>query len=111
MVRGKIPFTTFALFMSQCEFLYIISGTASLVLFLDIVLFPEPFDASGGVYEFLLAGEEGVAGRADLNFDVLCCGTGFYNVPAGAGDLGHFVLGMNSFFHLILQKIVQLRRF
>ena len=31
-------------------------------LFLDIVFLPEPFNASGGVNKFLLAGEEGVAG-------------------------------------------------
>jgi hypothetical protein len=31
-------------------------------LLFDVVFLPEPFDASGGVYQFLLAGEEGVAG-------------------------------------------------
>jgi len=34
---------------------------AGLRLF-DIVFLPEPFNASGGVYKFLLAGEERVAG-------------------------------------------------
>jgi len=31
-------------------------------LFRDFVFLSEPFDAAGGVYQFLLAGKEGVAG-------------------------------------------------
>jgi len=31
-------------------------------LLFDVVFLPEPFDASGCVYEFLFAGEERVAG-------------------------------------------------
>jgi hypothetical protein len=78
-------------------------------LLFNIVFFPEPFDASGGVYQFLLAGKERVAGGTNFNLDVSGGGTGFYNVPAGAGYLCHFVLGVNSRSHFYPPKIVQLR--
>jgi len=74
-------------------------------LLLDVVLFPESFDSAGGVYQFLFTGKEGVAGRADFYLDVLGCRTCFDNIPAGAGYLCHFILGMNFFFHFILQKL------
>ena len=74
-------------------------------LFGDVVFFSEPFDAACGVYQFLFAGEEGVAGGAYLNLDILGCGTGLYHVAAGAGYLCHFILGMNLAFHFYPPKI------
>jgi hypothetical protein len=65
----------------------------------DIVLLAEAFDAAGGVDEFLLAGKERMAGGTYFHFDVFGGGTGFYDVPAGAGDFGHLVFGMYLFFH------------
>ena len=74
-------------------------------LLFNVVFLPEAFDAPGGIYQFLFAGEEGVAGGTNFNLYVLHCGTGFYYVSAGAGYFCHFVLGMYSISHFILQKL------
>ena len=68
-------------------------------VFLDAVALLEAVDASSGIYEFLLAGEKRVAGRANFHVDVLYGGTGFDHVPARAGDLARAIRGVNSFFH------------
>jgi hypothetical protein len=59
----------------------------------------EALDAAGGVDQLLLAGEEGVAGRADFDDDVaLVRGAGLKVVAAGAFDVDVLVLGVNGFF-------------
>ena len=59
----------------------------------------EALDASGGVDQLLLAGEEGVAGGADFKDDVaLVGGTGLEVRPAGALDSDGLVLRVNSVF-------------
>jgi hypothetical protein len=68
-------------------------------LLFNIVFLPEPFDAAGGVDEFLLAGEEGVAGGTNFYLDVLERGTGFNYIPAGAGNGGRLVFGVYLLFH------------
>jgi hypothetical protein len=78
---------------------------ASLARVFNVVFLSEPFDAACGVYQFLFAGKEGVAGGANFNLDVLYGGTGFDNVPACAGYFCKFISGVNSGFHFFLQKI------
>ncbi len=68
----------------------------------DLVLLFEAVDASGGVHQLLLAGEEGVAGRADFHADIaLVRGPGFEAVPAGAGDVHFVICGMNTGLHFL----------
>ena len=61
---------------------------AELPSALDVVALLEPLDAAGGVHQMLLAGEEGVALRADFHLDVLGRGLGLDHVSACAGDRG-----------------------
>ena len=86
----------------------------SLILFsgfLNIVLSSEALDAAGGIYQLLLAGEEGMAGGANLNLYILDGRTGLYYIPAGAANFSRFILGMNLRFHNKSSMVqVQLRR-
>jgi hypothetical protein len=66
----------------------------------DIVLLSEPFDAAGGIDQFLLTRKEGMTGGTNFHLDVFDRGSGFDNVPAGAADLCHLVFGMYLLFHL-----------
>ena len=74
-------------------------------LFLDIILPFEALYATGGVYEFLLAGEEGVAGGANFHLDVLGGGTGFDDISAGTGNGSGFIFGVYLFSHNILSGL------
>ena len=76
---------------------FFVTNRKGLSLFVAAVEF---VNTTGGIDEFLLAGEERMAFGADSN---LGFGTGGFDVPnftAGAGDDGIFVLRMNIFFHL-----------
>lgn len=59
----------------------------------------EFFNASGGINKFLFASEEGVAGRADADFDVFPGRAGAVGGTAGADDGGLDVFGMDVGFH------------
>src|SRR5262245_56939883 len=59
----------------------------------------ETLDPAGGVHELLLAGEEGMARRADLDVDALPRGAGLDDIAAGADDCALLVAGMNAFLH------------
>jgi hypothetical protein len=74
----------------------------SFALFFNIVFPLEAFYAAGGVYEFLLAGKEGVAGGANFHLDVLDGGTGLNDIPASAGNGSGLIFGVYLFFHIIL---------
>jgi hypothetical protein len=75
-----------------------------LPLFLNVVFLSEPLDPSGSINEFLFAGKEGVAGGANFHLDAFDGGTGLDYIPAGAGNSGHLVFGMNFLSHIqILQ--------
>src|SRR5689334_11018336 len=63
------------------------------------VLAVEALDAARGIDELLLAGEERMAGRADLDVDRRDRGPGLDDVAARAGDDGLLVLRMNAFLH------------
>jgi hypothetical protein len=59
----------------------------------------EAFDASCGVDQFLLAGEEWVASGADFDVDVsLMGGASFEARAARANDTNFVIVGMNSSF-------------
>jgi hypothetical protein len=59
------------------------------------------FDAAGGVDEFLLAGEEGVAVRADLDLQHVALDgrTSGEIVAAGAVHRNGMIVGVNTGFH------------
>src|SRR5262249_38104121 len=75
-----------------------VAGVLGLAL-VPVVLLLELLDAAGGVHELHLAGEEGVAGRADFHRDVLARAAGGELVAAAAGHGRLFVLGVNALFH------------
>src|SRR5258707_976845 len=67
---------------------------------LDPVLPAEALDAAGRVHELLLAGEEGMAVRADLDVDYLFHGGArLDHVAAYANDLRVVVAGMHVLLH------------
>ena len=64
------------------------------------ILAAEALDAAGGVDQFLLAGEEGVASGADFDADVaLVGGTGHKSVAAGTVHAGFVVSRMDGWLH------------
>ena len=52
------------------------------MLILDVVFAAKPLDPSFGVDQLLLAGEERMAGGADVQTHLLFCRTGLYLVSA-----------------------------
>ena len=63
------------------------------------VALPEALDATGGVHDALLAGEEGVALAADVEVDGLLRRARLPGVAAGANNRGFDVPGVDFFFH------------
>src|SRR6266508_118048 len=63
---------------------------------------PELLDATRRVEDLLLAREEGVAARADLDVEVAARRAGLDDGPAVADDLGGLVLGVDRFLHGVL---------
>lgn len=61
----------------------------------------EPINASTGIDQLLLASVEGMALGADFNLNVLLRGTGRENVATGTADRSLFVLGMDTFLHVV----------
>src|SRR5208282_2653033 len=60
----------------------------------------EALDATGGVHELLLAGEEGMAGGTDFHGNIALMGrAGYKCVAAGAMHEDFSVVGMNGCFH------------
>jgi hypothetical protein len=85
-----------------------ISETILLLEVLDSLL--ELINTSACINKLLLAGEEGVALRANFNSDLASLGgLGNNGFAACASDYALFVLGLNSFFHFkIPHKIISL---
>ena len=76
------------------------SGCAFGCRFLAIALV-EPINASGGVDQLLLTGEERVASRADFDVQVAFFGRASLEGLAASATNGDFdVFRMNSWFHL-----------
>ena len=68
--------------------------------FFDVVFSAEPLNASGGVYQLLLACKERMAGGTNFNFHVLDGGTRLNHITAGAGNLRYVVFRMNLILHV-----------
>ena len=68
---------------------------------LQIESLVETINTSTGVNQLLLAGIERVALGADLNSDVLLGGTGRKDVATGTANRGLFVIGMDTFLHVV----------
>jgi hypothetical protein len=81
------------------RFFRVLCAKRSKLLVLDIVLSSETLDPAGRINEFLLAGKERVAGGTNFHFNIPDGRSGLDNIPAGAGDFGHFVSGMNLLSH------------
>ena len=82
--------------------------TAFLKASASVETLVEALDASAGIDQLLLAGEEGVALGADFNTEIRDGRTGLDGVAAGAPDNGGLIIGMNflfHFFHLFKQKL------
>jgi hypothetical protein len=75
-------------------------GTGLRLLALVPVAAPIAIDATGRIDQLLLAGEERVAGRADLHPDLLHGRSGLEHVPADAHDLALMIGGVNLLLHL-----------
>src|SRR5262245_53955856 len=71
----------------------------ALVHGLGAELLREPLDAALGVDQFLAAGEERVAVRADFEVQLVLGGSGLPSGSAGAARLDHVILRVNSFLH------------
>ena len=61
----------------------------------------ETINTSTGVNQLLLAGIERVALGADLNADVLLGGAGRKDVATGTANRSLFVIGMDTFLHVV----------
>ena len=61
----------------------------------------ETINTSTGVNQLLLAGIERVALGADLDTDVLLGGTGGKDVATSTANRGLFVIGMDTFLHVV----------
>ena len=61
----------------------------------------ETINTSTSVNQLLLAGIERVALGADFNTNLLLSRAGSKSVATGATDRGLFVLGMDTFLHLV----------
>jgi hypothetical protein len=61
----------------------------------------EALDAAGGIDQFLLAGEKGMATGADFDSDQFAFlgGAGLERASAGAVNSYSVIIGMDSFFH------------
>jgi hypothetical protein len=70
-------------------------------------LLAEAFDSAGGVYEFLLAGEEGMADVADIDADFCDGAAGLEGVSARTVGGAEHVTGVNFRFHVNLQQAVE----
>ena len=70
-------------------------------LLIQIETLLEAINTSAGVYQLLLAREEGVALGANVNDDILLGGAGLNDIAAGTADRGLLVLGMDALFHVV----------
>ena len=74
---------------------------SAIALLVQTETLVELCNASAGIHQLLLAGEEGVTLGANLHADILLGGAGLDHVAASTGDGGVLVLGMDSFLHVV----------
>jgi hypothetical protein len=75
------------------------------------VAFLEALNPTSGVNQFLLAGEERVAGGTDFGVDLFEGRTGLERVSAQTFDRNLVVHRVDSFFHLFLLQIGAARKY
>ena len=80
-------------------FLFFFAFLGGLFHIACAVFLLEPLDSPGGVDEFLLAGVERMAHRADFRVDFLRRAAGLESVPTAAMDYDFIVFWMYPFFH------------
>jgi len=66
-----------------------------------LILSSEPLHPACSIHQFLLTGEEGMAGRTDLHPEVLHRGASVDHITTGTGDGGLKILRMNLRFQLV----------
>jgi hypothetical protein len=87
-------------FLPACNEQTAPEGRLRRLLIVFGVFFAETINPTGCIEKFLLAGEERMAGGADLDLDIGTLGRpGFDDIAAVALDRHRFVFGMDSFFH------------
>ena len=65
----------------------------------DAITLLEAIDTAAGIYQLLLAGEEGMALGTNFNAQILLGGTGLEDIAANTGYGSLLVLRMNALFH------------
>ena len=86
----------------------LLRGSGLFLLLAPLVLLLELLNAPRGIDELHLAGEERMAGRADLDPEVLLRGPRRERAPARADDVDLVILGMDAFFQGALQSLLKL---
>lgn len=71
-----------------------------MLLILELfVLFSEPFDTAGGIYQFLFSGKKRMAFGTNFYADILLCGSHMKCVAADALNGGIVIIRMDVGFH------------
>ena len=78
-----------------------------LVLVCGSVLLLESLDSACGIDEFLLAGVEWMAHRADFGVYFFCGASGLEGISATASDGNRVVFRMYVFFHNVVLRIFE----
>src|SRR4029077_18700361 len=81
------------------------SASSSGALAFDAVFPSELFYSAGGVDEFLLAGKERMAIRANFHMDIAHRGTGFDHMATGTSDRRRLIFRMDTCFHKFLSNM------
>ncbi len=67
----------------------------------EIIALPELIGTSASINKLLLAGKERMALGTNVDPDVFLGGTCLDDVTASAPDLGFFICGMDTVFHVV----------
>lgn len=81
------------------------SASSSADLAFDAVFLSELFYSAGGVDEFLLAGKERMAIRANFHMDIAHRGTGFDHMATGTSDRRRLIFRMDTCLHKFLSNM------
>jgi len=81
------------------------SASSSAALVFDAVFLSELFYSAGGVDEFLFAGKERVAIRANFHMDIAHRGTGFDHMATGTSDRRRLIFRMDTCLHKFLSNM------
>ena len=73
----------------------------ALLLLVQIETLLEAINTSAGVYQLLLAREEGVALGANVNDDILLSGASLNDIAASATNGRLLIIGMDALLHVV----------